>query len=99
MDDKTKNIQPEIENLNLDEIDVEELEKRLELAAAATDVWMICVIHDNKLIASDHYDNELIASDHYDNKLSASDHGVVRSEYNELRHNESLTVKAFSSLP
>jgi len=35
MDDKTKNIQPEIENLNLDEIDVEELEKRLELAAAA----------------------------------------------------------------
>jgi hypothetical protein len=34
MDDKTKNIQPEIENLNLDEIDVEELEKRLELAAA-----------------------------------------------------------------
>lgn len=35
MDDKTKKIQPEIENLNLDEIDVEELEKRLELAAAA----------------------------------------------------------------
>jgi hypothetical protein len=34
MDDKTKNIQPEIENLNLDEIDVEELEKRLELAVA-----------------------------------------------------------------
>jgi len=34
MDDKTKNIQPEIENLNLDEIDVEELEKRLELAAS-----------------------------------------------------------------
>jgi len=25
MDDKTKNIQPEIENLNLDEIDVEEI--------------------------------------------------------------------------
>jgi len=48
MDDKTKNIQPEIENLNLDEIDVEELEKRLELAAAATDVW-ICGIYDNKL--------------------------------------------------
>jgi len=37
MDDKTKNIQPEIENLNLDEIDVEELEKRLELAAAAAE--------------------------------------------------------------
>ena len=34
MDDKTKKIQPEIENLNLDEIDVEELEKRLELAVA-----------------------------------------------------------------
>ena len=34
MDDKTKKIQPEIENLNLDEIDVEELEKRLELAAS-----------------------------------------------------------------
>jgi len=48
MDDKTKNIQPEIENLNLDEIDVEELEKRLELAAAAADVW-ICGIYDNKL--------------------------------------------------
>jgi hypothetical protein len=47
MDDKTKNIQPEIENLNLDEIDVEELEKRLELAAAATDVW-ICGIYDNQ---------------------------------------------------
>jgi hypothetical protein len=82
MDDKTKNIQSEIENLNLDEIDVEELEKRLELAAAATAVW-ICGIYDNKLSASDHYDNELIASDHYDNKLSASDHGVVRSEYKE----------------
>ena len=40
MDDKTKNIQPEIENLNLDEIDVEELEKRLELAAAVG----ICII-------------------------------------------------------
>jgi len=38
MDDKTKNIQPEIEHLNLDEIDVEELEKRLELAAAAQGV-------------------------------------------------------------
>jgi hypothetical protein len=34
MDDETKKIQPEIENLNLDEIDVEELEKRLELAAS-----------------------------------------------------------------
>ena len=34
MDDETKKIQPEIENLNLDEIDVEELEKRLELAVA-----------------------------------------------------------------
>jgi hypothetical protein len=48
MDDKTKNIQPEIENLNLDEIDVEELEKRLELAAAAADVW-ICGVYDNEL--------------------------------------------------
>lgn len=38
MDDETKKIQPEIENLNLDEIDVEELEKRLELAAAAQGV-------------------------------------------------------------
>jgi hypothetical protein len=45
MDDKTKNIQPEIENLNLDEIDVEELEKRLELAAAAADVW-ICGVYN-----------------------------------------------------
>ena len=35
MDEETKKIQPEIENLNLDEIDVEELEKRLELALAA----------------------------------------------------------------
>ena len=34
MDEETKKIQPEIENLNLDEIDVEELEKRLELAAS-----------------------------------------------------------------
>jgi hypothetical protein len=34
MDEETKKIQPEIENLNLDEIDVEELEKRLELAVA-----------------------------------------------------------------
>ena len=51
MDDKTKNIQPEIENLNLDEIDVEELEKRLELAAAATAVW-ICGIYDNQLAAA-----------------------------------------------
>jgi len=40
MDDKTKNIQPEIENLNLDEIDVEELEKRLELAVATTSAWL-----------------------------------------------------------
>jgi hypothetical protein len=39
MDDKTKNIQPEIENLNLEEIDVEELEKRLELAVATTSGW------------------------------------------------------------
>ena len=51
MDDKTKNIQPEIENLNLDEIDVEELEKRLELAAAATDVW-ICGTYGNQLPAA-----------------------------------------------
>ena len=41
MDDETKKIQPEIENLNLDEIDVEELEKRLELAAA---VAGICIV-------------------------------------------------------
>lgn len=41
MDDKTKNIQPEIENLNLDEIDVEELEKRLELAVAAGGVCIL----------------------------------------------------------
>lgn len=39
MDDKTKNIQSEIENLNLDEIDVEELEKRLELAVATAAGW------------------------------------------------------------
>jgi len=39
MDDKTKNIQSEIENLNLDEIDVEELEKRLELAVATAAAW------------------------------------------------------------
>lgn len=39
MDDKNKKIQPEIENLNLDEIDVEELEKRLELAVATTSGW------------------------------------------------------------
>ena len=51
MDEETKKIQPEIENLNLDEIDVEELEKRLELAAAATDVW-ICGIYDNQLAAA-----------------------------------------------
>jgi len=44
MDDKTKNIQPEIENLNLDEIDVEELEKRLELAAAASELLDGCII-------------------------------------------------------
>jgi len=42
MDDKTKNIQPEIENLNLDEIDVEELEKRLELAVATAGAWGGC---------------------------------------------------------
>jgi len=42
MDDKTKNIQPEIENLNLDEIDVEELEKRLELAVATAAGWASC---------------------------------------------------------
>ena len=41
MDDKTKNIQPEIENLNLDEIDVEELEKRLELAVAAAGICAV----------------------------------------------------------
>jgi len=42
MDDKTKNIQPEIENLNLDEIDVEELEKRLELGVAAPTETISC---------------------------------------------------------
>jgi hypothetical protein len=40
MDEETKKIQPEIENLNLDEIDVEELEKRLELAVATTSAWL-----------------------------------------------------------
>ena len=40
MDEETKKIQPEIENLNLDEIDVEELEKRLELAVATTSAWV-----------------------------------------------------------
>lgn len=39
MDDETKKIQPEIENLNLDEIDVEELEKRLELAVGTAAAW------------------------------------------------------------
>ena len=39
MDEETKKIQPEIENLNLDEIDVEELEKRLELAVATAAGW------------------------------------------------------------
>jgi hypothetical protein len=39
MDEETKKIQPEIENLNLDEIDVEELEKRLELAVATAAKW------------------------------------------------------------
>ncbi|MBD2620896.1 hypothetical protein H6G48_04015 [Microcystis flos-aquae FACHB-1344] len=48
MDEETKKIQPEIENLNLDEIDVEELEKRLELAVATEAVW-ICGIFDNEL--------------------------------------------------
>ncbi|MFM6439402.1 MAG: hypothetical protein ACKPGW_31405 [Microcystis panniformis] len=42
MDDETKKIQPEIENLNLDEIDVEELEKRLELAVATAAKWVGC---------------------------------------------------------
>ena len=47
MDDKTKKIQPEIENLNLDEIDVEELEKRLELAAAAAEQTVGCLAYWN----------------------------------------------------
>jgi hypothetical protein len=48
MDDKTKKIQPEIENLNLDEIDVEELEKRLELAAAQGGGCFVLWSTDNK---------------------------------------------------
>lgn len=39
MNEKNHKTQPEIENLNLEEIDVQELEKRLELAVATTAGW------------------------------------------------------------
>ncbi len=59
MDEETKKIQPEIENLNLDEIDVEELEKRLELAVAIAALGCTC---RGTFICQPNYKRPLIGS-------------------------------------